>query len=84
MPIDRSAQAPTLPWRNASLWLLAAALLAIWLGTLGYRHLIPTDEGRYAEIAREMFVSGDWVTIRYNALKYFEKPPLQMWGTALA
>ncbi|WP_439891399.1 glycosyltransferase family 39 protein [Ralstonia sp. 25C] len=84
MPIDRSANAPALPWRNASLWLLAAALLAIWLGTLGYRHLIPTDEGRYAEIAREMFTSGDWVTIRYNALKYFEKPPLQMWGTALA
>jgi 4-amino-4-deoxy-L-arabinose transferase-like glycosyltransferase len=24
------------------------------------------------------------VTIRYNGLKYFEKPPLQMWGTALA
>ena len=84
MSIDRTAQAPALPWRNASLWLLAAAFLAIWLGTLGYRHLIPTDEGRYAEIAREMFVSGDWVTIRYNALKYFEKPPLQMWGTALA
>ncbi|WP_343549570.1 glycosyltransferase family 39 protein [Ralstonia sp.] len=84
MSIDRTAQAPTLPWRNASLWLLAAAFLAVWLGTLGYRHLIPTDEGRYAEIAREMFVSGDWVTIRYNALKYFEKPPLQMWGTALA
>ena len=84
MTIDRSANAPALPWRNASLWLLAAAFLAIWLGTLGYRHLIPTDEGRYAEIAREMFTSGDWVTIRYNALKYFEKPPLQMWGTALA
>ncbi|WP_104654976.1 glycosyltransferase family 39 protein [Ralstonia insidiosa] len=84
MPLDRSANAPALPWRNASLWLLAAAFLAVWLGTLGYRHLIPTDEGRYAEIAREMFTTGDWVTIRYNALKYFEKPPLQMWGTALA
>ncbi len=84
MPIDRSANAPALPWRNASLWLLAAAFLAVWLGTLGYRHLIPTDEGRYAEIAREMFTTGDWVTIRYNALKYFEKPPLQIWGTALA
>lgn len=84
MPIDRSSNAPALPWRNASLWLLAAAFLAIWLGTLGYRHLIPTDEGRYAEIAREMFSTGDWVTIRYSGLKYFEKPPLQMWGTALA
>ncbi|QOK91972.1 glycosyltransferase family 39 protein [Ralstonia pseudosolanacearum] len=84
MPIDRSDTAPALPWRTSTLWLLAAALLAVWLGTLGYRHLIPTDEGRYAEIAREMFTSGDWVTIRYNDLKYFEKPPLQMWGTALA
>lgn len=87
MPIDRYTHAPStpaLPWRNASLWLLATAFLAVWLGTLGYRHLIPTDEGRYAEIAREMFTSGDWVTIRYNDLKYFEKPPLQMWGTALA
>ncbi|CBJ43295.1 glycosyltransferase family 39 protein [Ralstonia solanacearum] len=84
MPIDRSHAAPALPWRTSTLWLLAAALLVVWLGTLGYRHLIPTDEGRYAEIAREMFTTGDWVTIRYNDLKYFEKPPLQMWGTALA
>ncbi|WP_197340462.1 glycosyltransferase family 39 protein [Ralstonia solanacearum] len=84
MPIDRSHAAPALPWRTSTLWLLAATLLAVWLGTLGYRHLIPTDEGRYAEIAREMFTTGDWVTIRYNDLKYFEKPPLQMWGTALA
>ena len=48
------------------------------------RHLLPSDEGRYAEIAREMVASGDWVTIRYNGVKYFEKPPLQMWMTALA
>jgi hypothetical protein len=24
----------------------------LWFGTLNYRHLIPSDEGRYAEIAR--------------------------------
>lgn len=53
-------------------------LFAIWLGTLGYRHLIPTDEGRYAETVRKIFVPGDWMTIRCNALKYFEKPSLQM------
>ncbi|TPQ31457.1 glycosyltransferase family 39 protein [Cupriavidus pinatubonensis] len=56
----------------------------LWFGTLGMRHLIGPDEGRYAEIAREMFVSGDWVTIRYNDLKYFEKPPFHMWVTALS
>jgi 4-amino-4-deoxy-L-arabinose transferase-like glycosyltransferase len=54
-----------------------------WFGSLDYRHLIPTDEGRYAQIAREMWASGDWLTPRYNGYKYFEKPPLHMWATAL-
>ena len=56
----------------------------LWFGTLNYRHLIPSDEGRYAEIAREMLVTGDWITPRYNGYKYFEKPPLQAWATAAA
>ncbi|MET0733993.1 MAG: glycosyltransferase family 39 protein [Casimicrobiaceae bacterium] len=64
--------------------LLALVLVAavLWFGTLGVRKLTTPDEGRYAEIAREMAVSGDWVTPRYNELKYFEKPPLQYWLTA--
>ncbi|BDB23899.1 glycosyltransferase family 39 protein [Cupriavidus sp. P-10] len=66
---------------------LALAVLAfalLWFGTLGVRHLLGPDEGRYAEIAREMLVTGDWVTIRYDGLKYFEKPPFHMWVTALS
>lgn len=65
------------------LWYFLAAFTIIWFSVLDYRHLIPSDEGRYAEIAREMFVSGDWLTPRYNDYKYFEKPPLQAWMTAL-
>jgi len=42
------------------------------------------DEGRYAEIAREMVDSGDWVTPHLLAVKYFEKPPLLYWLTALS
>lgn len=64
-------------------WLLGVLALA-WLATLGGRHLVPSDEGRYAQMAREMFVSGDWLTPRYNDLLYFEKPPLHLWATALA
>ena len=65
--------------------LLAAALfLAVWFSGLEYRKLAKTDEGRYAEIPREMVVTGDWLTPRLNGIKYFEKPPLQYWGTALA
>ena len=63
---------------------LIVAVAAVWFLTLGPRHLLPSDEGRYAEIAREMFATGDWVTIRYNGLKYFEKPPFHLWATALA
>jgi len=32
----------------------------IWFWGLGHRPLYETDEGRYAEIAREMLVSGNW------------------------
>src|SRR5215813_1575321 len=44
--------------------------------------MLDPDEGRYAEIPREMVASGDWLTPRFNDLKYFEKPPLQYWATA--
>lgn len=65
-------------------WILLVCLSVAWFGPLGERKLIKTDEGRYAEIAREMADSGDWVTPRLNGIKYFEKPPLQYWVTAAA
>ncbi len=65
-------------------WCGIASIACVWFLTLDARHLLRSDEGRYAEIAREMVATGDWVTIRYNGIKYFEKPPLQMWMTALA
>ncbi|MFZ9351474.1 MAG: ArnT family glycosyltransferase, partial [Polynucleobacter sp.] len=68
-----------------SVALLAVFVLAsvLWFATLDYRHLIPTDEGRYAQMAREMMVSGDYITPRYNDYKYFEKPPLHIWASAI-
>ncbi|MFY9327572.1 MAG: glycosyltransferase family 39 protein [Georgfuchsia sp.] len=67
---------------NRAVWLIWIALFAVWFGTLDYRKLIRPDEGRYAEIPREMVASGDWLTPRLNNIKYFEKPPLQYWATA--
>jgi len=63
---------------------LAICFVVVSLYVLNLRTLVPPDEGRYAEMAREMFASGDWVTTRLNGIKYFEKPPLQTWMTALA
>jgi 4-amino-4-deoxy-L-arabinose transferase-like glycosyltransferase len=69
---------------RAALAALLAALALAWFGGLGERKLLKADEGRYAEIPREMVASGDWLTPRLNGFKYFEKPPLQYWATATA
>jgi 4-amino-4-deoxy-L-arabinose transferase-like glycosyltransferase len=63
---------------------LLAAFALIWFSNLEYRKLVNPDEGRYAEIPREMVASGDWITPRLNDIKYFEKPALQYWATAAA
>ena len=63
-------------------WLLLAAVALLWFGLLEVRGLYFPDEGRYAEIPREMLESGDWVTPHLNGIPYFEKPPLQYWATA--
>lgn len=62
--------------------LVTVIVATIWFSLLGHRDLIDPDEGRYAEIPREMVASGDWLTPRLNGFKYFEKPALQYWVTA--
>lgn len=68
-------------------WLVDLALLTLLIGALFYlglggRALSVTSEARYAELPREMLLSGDWVTPRLNGVKYFEKPPLFYWVQA--
>jgi len=79
----RDAMTPS-PSAFPSRW-IAFALLActlIWFSGLEYRGLFMPDEGRYADIPREMLDANDWVTPRLNGIKYLEKPPLQYWATA--
>ena len=63
---------------------LAALLASLWLAILASRPLFNPDEGRYAEIPREMQSGGDWVIPHLNGVAYIEKPPLQYWATALS
>jgi len=65
-------------------WALAGLLSLVWLATLASRPLFNPDEGRYAEIPREMLRGGDWIIPHLNGLDYIEKPPLQYWATAAA
>jgi len=64
------------------IWLwFTLAVLTIFLGTRG---LNEPDEGRYAEIAREMVVSGEWLVPHLNGFEHFQKPPFFYWLTALS
>jgi 4-amino-4-deoxy-L-arabinose transferase-like glycosyltransferase len=51
---------------------------------LGDYSLKEPDEGRYAEIPREMVESGNYIVPYLNYARYFEKPPLLYWSVALS
>ena len=57
--------------------------LTFFLG-LGGLPLLGPDEPRYAEIGREMWASGDWITPRMNGYLWFEKPIWLYWGQAIS
>ncbi len=59
--------------------LLLAGCAIVFLGGLGGLPLFGRDEALYAEAAREMLASGDWITPRVNGALFFEKPPLYYW-----
>src|SRR5271154_2476862 len=70
-----------MPWRRDVVLLgLLFGVLLLW--RLGSAPLLNPDEGRYAEVPREMVASGDWVTPRLDGVPYFEKPPLGYWVIA--
>ena len=76
----RGTRQPLSPARQVLLLLvLGAALYFVGLGSLP---LLEPDEGRNAEVAREMLASGDWITPHYDTLPYLDKPPVFFWLAA--
>jgi 4-amino-4-deoxy-L-arabinose transferase-like glycosyltransferase len=69
--------------RHLELLLLVVVAVPLLFAAQGFELLDP-DEGLYADIAKTMVTSGDWVLPRFNDLPYLEKPPLYFWLAALA
>ena len=67
----------------AGLALVALVALVVLHG-LGAFPLMEPDEGRNAEVAREMLATGQWSVPHFNGLPYLDKPVLLFWTIAIA
>lgn len=81
------AHEPNAP--RQSLWLLALSLAAVLVVSsfflfwrLGSKPLENWDEGIHAEVTREMYHQGSWISLSYRDQFYTAKPPLKFWITA--
>ena len=82
-PTDPAVESVTLKRaRRAALAALLLGVAIIFLAGLGWLPLVERDEALYAEAAREMLASGDWITPRVNGVAFLEKPPLYYWLAA--
>jgi len=70
-------------WLFSALWLAALCGIAFfWL--LGSTGLVDETEPLFAEAARQMVETGDWLTPYFNGETRFDKPPLIYWLMAIA
>lgn len=77
------------PSRGRSSWAFDMAILAFLLMVfyacwLGHYPVFNPDEGRYAEAAREMVATRDYITPRVNGVIFLDKPALYYWLQALS
>ena len=70
-------------WMLSILWLLLISWLAFFWN-LGSTGLVDETEPLFAEAARQMTVTGDWITPFFNGVPRFDKPPLIYWLMAIA
>ncbi|UCH14895.1 MAG: glycosyltransferase family 39 protein [Bacteroidales bacterium] len=65
-------------------FLIALVAGILFIPFLGGVHLFDWDEINFAESAREMIVSRDYLTVQINFKPFWEKPPLFIWMQVLS
>src|SRR6266853_6877201 len=70
---------------NASmLCIIVGAWLVVYIPGLFHPALLDDADSVHAEAAREIVLSGDWVTLHADGIRYLEKAPLMYWAIALS
>jgi 4-amino-4-deoxy-L-arabinose transferase-like glycosyltransferase len=70
--------------RIVSYCALAIVFASVYIGSLFSPPLLDDADSTHAEAAREMFVTGDYVTLHVNGVRYLEKAPLPYWLVAFS
>lgn len=81
--LNNKGERPALAWALSILWLLLIGWAAFFwnLGSIG---LVDETEPLFAEAARQMTLTGDWITPFFNGETRFDKPALIYWLMAIA
>jgi 4-amino-4-deoxy-L-arabinose transferase-like glycosyltransferase len=77
---ETQATGPWRAWPTIQIFLLSGVLLYPCLSF----DLFEPDEGRYAQIPREMLTAGEWIVPTLQGEAYLDKPPLFYWLVMLS
>jgi len=82
--LETAANTPALLSSPAKAWsLLILVFLAVHFAALFSPSLLDDADATHANAAQHMAVTGDWVTLHVDGIRYLEKPPLPYWLAAL-
>jgi 4-amino-4-deoxy-L-arabinose transferase-like glycosyltransferase len=69
---------------RCTLALLSGLWLLLFFAPLFSPPVLDDADGTHANAARQIMLSGDWVTLRVNNVRYLEKAPLPYWIAAVS
>ena len=79
----REVSAPPTTY-SRSLVAVILLFLVVYAGSLFTPPLLDDADSTHAEAAREMYATGDWVTLHVNGVRYLEKAPMLYWLDAIS
>ncbi len=73
-----------LPFSRRAEWILVLTIfLAVYFAALFSPSLIDDADATHAQAAQHMALSGHWITLKVDGIRYLEKPPLPYWLVAI-
>ncbi len=84
-PLETSANlSESFPLSRRAEWVLIfAVFIAVYFAALFTPSLIDDADATHAQAAQHMALTGHWVTLMVNGIRYLEKPPLPYWLVAI-